>query len=228
MKYIIIFFVVGEFFIYAQNTPPKKSANLDSLIQFYIEKNIELHLLKIDSLNSQIEGHKLNENYYTTSLSTQTAIFSIIVTILLVVVSFLSYYKFKSEVKSVQNKYLESIENYNKVKENLSESDSDLYAGIGLLYLNQNLPAESISYFLKGISHGCNNLKNKELLLDNIKSVNSIVSDLIYKEEDKAILIEEKEEIFRYLNTMSETKDNDIQNELASLRIALIEKTKEE
>ena len=218
---ITILFMLLVTCIYSQNKSIS-SENLDSIIQGKIEIKIKPYVENLDSVNDQIEKYKLNENYYTTALSSQTAIFSVIVTLLVLIIGFISYNKFKSEVKTVETKYQESIDNYNKINESLKETHCDLYTAIGILHQKEKLYGDSVKFFLRGIANMSMELEGKEAILENISALTEIITQNL-QQSDIEVINEEKELIYKYLNQIN-TDDNEIHSELAKLRISLDEK----
>lgn len=190
-------------------------------IQLAINKKEYLEI--IDSLNYNINSYEQNEKYYSNALSSQTTIFSVIVTILLVLTGLISYTSFKLELKKVKKQYKQSIENYKKIEERFSETDYELYSAIGLLWHEKGLRAESIKFFARAFSHACEYVINSDEIIENINTVNKVLNSL--SDSEIKILKKDKEEIFKYLDKTSNINNSEILNCLSIMRVELIKKT---
>ena len=221
-KLLILLLLFLSFHSYSQNKNFNES-KIDSIIQIKTEQSLKPYLVKIDSLTKQIDKYELNENYYTSALSTQTGIFSLIVTILLVIIGFISYSKFKSEVKAVEKKYLQSIENYNHINTRLYEAESELYFAIAVIHHKEKLMGESVKYFLRSLSTTYLEFETKQDIISVISDIIFIISK--FDESDITDLIEHKEEVYKYLNAIK-FDDSEILDELSRLRICINEKMK--
>jgi hypothetical protein len=218
---IILFSLV--LYTFPQEIKPVKNQLSDSLACKTLKSEVVSLMWKIDSLNSRLNKYEMNVNYFSTALSSQTAIFSIIVTVMTLLIGFISYNKFKAEVKAVTEKYEQSIENYNKIKENLDETDSDLYTSIAVLYINSGLYGKAIFYCLRGVSRCTLKNTKKKIIIDNIHLISQWVESKLNKKQVDG-LIEDKDDIMKYINKIVQIEDYDIQNEISKLRIVLIEK----
>ncbi|MBL7968330.1 MAG: hypothetical protein JNK09_15105 [Prolixibacteraceae bacterium] len=110
----------------------------DSIV--LVQQNQRLILLdsKVDSLLKVTSKFQEEKNYFATAISSQTTIFSIIITITLFLFGFISYVRFnllikqyKKETESIidrQNQIIDSVREANKVHEKL------IYTALGNTY----------------------------------------------------------------------------------------------
>lgn len=131
----------------------KQKAYLDSINLANIKQQITPYIVQIDSLIKVVEKQEIKQSFFDTELSSQTAIFSLIVVGLLTLGGFITFVKLKLTVRNVKKKYEESLKKYNKTTSLVKQLKHD----INKEFYNQNVSLTTTFFHI-------DNLKNLSLL----------------------------------------------------------------
>lgn len=103
--------------------PSMAKPNADSILYTQQTKRIILLDKKVDSLLKVTDKFSIEKNYFSSALSAQTTIFSVIVTIALALFGFVSYSEFASLVRKHKKETKTKIDEQNAKIDSIAESN---------------------------------------------------------------------------------------------------------
>ena len=204
MKKTILLISMLTFFL----LPNYGTRNNDSILMSYQNSRLNELNTKVDSLLKATEKFNEEKNYFTTALSSQTTIFTLIISIIVSLIGLVSFLGFKFEIKKYKEETQVIIDRQNKVIESFDKTSkkhddmiNEAFGSIYVMVATANKKHIDLNYIfsLKAAKHMflSNNYKSS---IANLESVYALV-------EKNQI----NEEAYTYISTKYEKIEDDFQ-----------------
>ncbi|MBU8893191.1 MAG: hypothetical protein KOO66_10460 [Bacteroidales bacterium] len=242
MRHIFLLFFLFTFFAsFSNNAKAPRKENLDSIVSL-LRAKLEIEKTdkeKLDSFNIELKNqliiYKAKEDYFAAALGDQSNRFALIVTGLLAFMALLSFSWYKVEKMKINNKFNSFREEFNEMKNEYKCMESDLNSNnanscvlIAQTLLEDNDFVGAFQYRIKAVWGGCKSqslLDNKDYsfvpevsnLKNAIEHLDEIKKDVNLKEK----LSKNRAAINEYIETIQKTKNEDIKDLCAEIRISM-------
>ena len=246
MKKITIIFLILTSFVQSQKliNPIKPSQQYlsDSLLisndslsvkKNEAKKNILHSKQSYESLNKELLYYRVKEDYYATALSNQADYFIFIITIILTLISLVSFggfnYKINQlkkeyEIKSNKNKKIikKAKRNFNKMKYEFYSTRGNLNILISSMFKEKSQYDNAFIYTLMAAKARV--LNKKDLNRNHTSAVSNLKNALnslgkISSVDEKNNLLDHKKIIYKALKKISNSKGNEITSLVANVRV---------
>ena len=245
---LFIFTIVIMFFFTSLNAQNKidSTATVDNKLKLHDKKfndfEIENKLMsqKIDSLQNELYKYKLNESYFSTALSSQTTIFSLIVAGLLGLAGFIAWGGYRFQVMRLRKEFREKIKQQSSEFEKLKKGARTLERKLvltmarvdGVIANTIEDPPTSLLFSLYAAREWYNSYlisidenqkeSSLEALSSNLKNSKSVIDEIAKDEKYLEIVKEDRPIILHELSEISKIVDNEkIIDLCAEIRIAI-------
>ncbi len=242
MRYIILILItVIGFSSFSQvNNKSIVYQNVDSIVKL-LESKINLERTrkeKLDSLNTSLKNqliiYKAKEDYFASALEDQSNRFSLIVTVLIAFLGFISFSWYRVEKIKINNKFNSFSVEFNQIKTDSNKLNSRLCitAGnsnvlISRTFRDKKVYISSANYSMKAArehlqSTEFDSVKDYTAVISNLKGALNDFTEIKKNNSLKDKLAIEKESFFENIEIIQKAENEEVKNICAEIRVEII------
>lgn len=185
--------------------------------------------MKVDSLEHVLERQNINQSYFSSALSSQTAIFSLIVVSLISIISYFTYKRLERKITILENNTSRILKNYNddmkQFQESINHQRMELYrqsAGINMLISQQNTSNKYLSLrYIFQTALDTFHFNNIDLTNQTLKMANQLLDKILGEKINNKELQNNIDKYLEIITILFKSENDEMLDLLSDMHVKL-------